>query len=141
MRKRKRYIHSGRYDPPRGVKLARKMKFEPTLETNSGIKVRSRYEKTCADYLFENKIVFQYEPLLLLGGRQFRPDFYLPEHNLFIEICGYNHMPFYRDRVAEKRRVYERHKLNVIFIRATSQGSFASYLRDELNRRSIPESN
>jgi len=134
MRYHKRYIRSGRYNPPKGVKLARKLKFEPTIATDSGVNVRSQYEKTCADYLFENKITFQYEPLLLLGGRQFRPDFYLPEHNLFIEICGYNHMPFYRDRVTEKQRVYRRQKLNVIFIRHSGRGSLIDKLKDELNR-------
>jgi hypothetical protein len=111
----------------------------PAIATASGVKVRSQYEKTCADYLSENKIAFQYEPLLLLGGRQFRPDFYLPEQNLFIEICGYNHMPFYRDRVAEKRRIYQRHKLNIIFMRATSQGSLIKQLEGELKRKSNPE--
>ena len=134
MRHHKKYIHSGRYNPPKGIKLTRKMKFEPTIETDSGVKVRSRYEKICADYLFGNKIVFQYEPLLLLGGRQFRPDFYLPGYNLFIEICGYNHMPFYRDRVAEKQGVYQRYKLNVIFIRAKTHGSLINQLKDELRR-------
>jgi len=56
--------------------------------TSSGIKVRSSYERTCADLLTANDVEFQYEPLMLIGGKQFRPDFYLPAQNLFIDYNG-----------------------------------------------------
>ncbi len=59
---------------------------------------------------------------MLLGGRQFRPDFFLPEYNLFLEICGFNHMPYYRSRVEQKRATYEKHKLNVVFIKCSTKG-------------------
>jgi hypothetical protein len=112
--------------------MARKMKFEPILPTESGIKVRSKYEQRCADYLYTCGITFQYEPLILLEGRKYRPDFYLPHYNLFIEICGYGHMPFYNDRIRQKKRVYEKEKINAIFILYNGRGSLEDILRDRL---------
>jgi hypothetical protein len=87
----------------------------PSVPT-SGRPVRSSFEKVCVAFFEEHSLRYQYEPLLLLSGRQFRPDFYLPDLGLFIEICGYVHMPFYRDRMEEKRRVYETQGLRVVFI-------------------------
>ncbi len=133
----KRLKKSGKHAPLRGIRLPRTRKFEAVIETKSGLKVRSKYEQRCADYLFANEITFQYEPLMLLGGRQFRPDFYLPQFNLFIEICGYNHMPFYRDRTKHKIDQYSRHGLKAIFIYYNGKGSPEALIKDELAKLGI----
>jgi hypothetical protein len=91
----RRFSKSGKHAPPRGERLKRQERNAPRYDTQAGVKVRSRLEQRCADVLTDAGIVFQYEPLLLLAGRQYRPDFFLPEFNLFLEICGYRHMPFY----------------------------------------------
>ena len=108
------------------------MKSEPAWPTTAGVKVRSHYEQTCADYLHNNRVRFQYEPLILLGGRQFRPDFYLPDFNLFLEICGYGHMPYYRGRITHKKQVYRRHQLHAVFINYNGRGSLTKLIRAEL---------
>jgi len=99
--------------------------------------VRSRYEKTTADFLYKNNIEFQYEPLILLAGKQYRPDFFLPRHNLFLEICGYNHMPFYTDRIGFKEQLYRKHSLNAIFIRYNGKGSLSAILRRSLGEHGV----
>ena len=132
MQQRRRLKRSPRFTPPRGTVLERHGLFEPKIATGSGVKVRSKYEKKCADFLFENKIEFQYEPLILLAGKQYRPDFYLPALNLFIEICGYNHMPFYVDRTSFKKQLYEKHNLKAIFIYFNGKGSLEEELRKSL---------
>jgi len=134
MHHKKRLKKTGLPLPTRGIRLVRKRRFEPTLETASGLKVRSSYEKRCADFLFERGISFQYEPLMLLGGRQFRPDFYLPDLNLFLEICGYEHMPHYRDRVAEKKAIYDASNLKSLFISYNGKGSLEEKLEAELGK-------
>lgn len=118
----------------RGVKLPRVRKFEASLKTTSGTKVRSSYEQVCADLLTQNRIGFQYEPLILIGGRQFRPDFYLPEQNLFVEICGYDHMPHYRDRTEFKKQLYAHNNLKAVFIHYGGDGSLADLLITEFAR-------
>ena len=65
---------------------------------------------------------------MLLGGRKFRPDFYLPEYNLFVEICGYNHQPYYRDRVKLKRNIYEKNGLKSVFINHDGRGGIEDKL-------------
>ncbi|PJA29786.1 MAG: hypothetical protein CO189_01490 [candidate division Zixibacteria bacterium CG_4_9_14_3_um_filter_46_8] len=137
MRTPKKRAKAGISTRPRGIKLPRKLKFEPTIETDSGVKVRSQYEKRCADFLFRNQIKFQYEPLMLLGGRKYRPDFFLPDHNLFLEICGYNHMPYYRDRTEQKRKIYERNSLNAIFIHYNGTGSIENIIKSELQKYGV----
>ena len=129
-----RFRKKGLYSRPRGTRLPRKQKFQAELATDSGVKVRSKYEKTCADFLHASGIEFQFEPLMLLKGRQFRPDFYLPEYNLFLEICGYGHMPYYRSRMRHKQRLYDELGLRSAFIHYDGKGSLEELIRCELKK-------
>src|SRR5437773_7984130 len=58
-------------------------------KTKTGIRVRSKIEKIIADFLFEKRIRFSYEPVVTVGGWRFRPDFYLPDHDVFYEHFGF----------------------------------------------------
>jgi DNA helicase IV len=137
MYNRKRIKKNGKCIPLRGARLERKKKFEPTIATASGVEVRSLYEKRCADFLFDNNIKFKYEPLILLDGKQYRPDFFLPDFNLFIEICGYGHMPYYNERLKLKERLYEKHNLQVLFIHYNGRGSLEKKIRESLEKHGI----
>ncbi len=112
----------------RGERSLRSKLAAPTVATKSGRPVRSRLEKCCAEFLSERGIRFVYEPLLLLSGKQYRPDFYLPDLSLFIEICGFTHMPFYRDRVELKQKVYAAQGLRCAFIVPRSEKSLKEQL-------------
>jgi len=137
MHKRKRLKKKGQPGQSRGIRLPRNRQFEPVIETGARIRVRSNYEKRCAEYLYQNNIEFLYEPLMLLSGRQFRPDFYLPEYDLFLEICGYNHMPYYRDRIILKRQIYDKHKMSAIFIDYDGKGSLEKLVRNKLEATGV----
>lgn len=102
----------------------------PDVETGANRKVRSQLEKVCVQYFERHGIAYIYEPLLLLAGRQYRPDFFLPDCDLFIEICGYTHMPFYVDRMEEKRRQYEKHGLRAEFLTARKQSEIVAQLNE-----------
>jgi len=136
---RKRLKKDGIHVIPSGLKLARRRKFEAVIPVG-GAKVRSNYEKKTAEYLDKNKIKYQYEPLILLDGRQYRPDFYLPEYNLFLEICGYGHMPFYSDRIAFKEEMYKKNRLKAVFIHYNGKGSLEELIKIELEKFGIPMS-
>jgi len=60
----------------------------PTLETKSGVRVRSRPEKLIADFLFEKGIPFEYEKVVLFCDWPFRPDFYLSKSGCYVEYLG-----------------------------------------------------
>lgn len=132
MSHRRNSLEPGIPGPTRGKKLPRQRKFETSVETRSGIRVRSQYERICADYFFDKGIRFQYEPLMLIGGKQFRPDFFLPEQNLFVEICGYGHMPHYRSRMRHKEESYGHSGLKVLFVEHDGKGSLEDKLEAAL---------
>ena len=134
MRRFPRLKKSSRFRTPRGLRIKRNQRFEPKLEaSNKTPKVRSSYEKKCVEFFEKNHISYQYESLLLIGGRKYRPDFFLPEYDTFLEICGYNHMPFYRDRTRHKKEIYRKYGLKVIFIMYNGKGSIEKLLEEELN--------
>lgn len=60
------------------------------IVTRKGDKVRSYGEKDIADYLFVNKIEYVYESAYKVdeNGTKYRPDFYLPKNNIYIEYYG-----------------------------------------------------
>ena len=63
-----------------------------TFLTRRGVAVRSGAEKTIADYFTDNYIVYEYEPVLMGGTNHekvMRPDFYLPEYNVYVEYWGW----------------------------------------------------
>ncbi|MFZ5980389.1 MAG: hypothetical protein ACOYVF_07125 [Candidatus Zixiibacteriota bacterium] len=133
MKKRPRLKKTGRPGPVRGVRLRRDKAFQPRLKTaDNSLLVRSRNEQQCVVYFTKKRIKFVYEPLLVIEGRQYRPDFYLPKFNIFLEICGYGHMPHYRERVAFKKQLYQKNGLRVLFIEYSGRGSLEKTLAQEL---------
>lgn len=57
-------------------------KFYTTL---NGTKVRSKSERDIADWLYRHNIPFVYEPKINISDFEFRPDFFIPTANLYIE--------------------------------------------------------
>lgn len=137
MQKRKRINKDGRPVPLRYRKQSKRKILEPHLESPKGIKVRSKLELKCIEIFDKYGIEFQYEPLMLLRGRQLRPDFYLPDYNLFFEICGLRHMPYYDEKYIGKEKVYENSKLDVIIIDADTVKSVELKLLKSLKERKI----
>jgi DNA helicase-4 len=57
-------------------------KFYTTL---NGERVKSKSEQFIADWLFRHSIPYTYEPSLNIKDFYFKPDFYIPDANLYIE--------------------------------------------------------
>ncbi len=129
---RKIFKKDGRRVPLRGVKRPSRGLPRPSVPASPGRNVRSKLESRVAAWLDSRKIAYQYEPLILLEGKQYRPDFFLPQFDLFLEICGFSHMPYYSDRVELKRRLYEKHGLKAVFIKYNGRGSLAKMLEEAL---------
>lgn len=98
----------------------------------SGIYVRSQAERTVCDFLYDNKIDFEYEPIRRYGeynivtgeiqGKILHPDFYIkgPTYfkgkllsDIYIEFWGMN-TDDYDDIKAYKLNVYKQHKSTLI---------------------------
>ena len=66
----------------RRLSLPRKGKYFTAL---NGVRVRSKSEQFIADWLFRHSIKFEYEPNVNFSDFDFRPDFFIPEANLYLE--------------------------------------------------------
>jgi len=88
----------------------------PRFPTLKGEKVRSLSEKYIADYLFTNRLEYQYEKAITLEGYTIRPDFYLPIYNIYIEFWGMlnGNNPQYWKSFEWKTDKYQRHKVKFI---------------------------
>lgn len=123
---------TGRPGLSAGVRYKRPKIKPPSVPAAGKLNVRSRYEKECVEYFEEQGIDYKYEPLIILAGKQYRPDFYLPGLDLFIEICGFTHMPYYTDRVEQKRQMYAHGGLKAVFIVHNGRGSIKDKLCEAL---------
>lgn len=66
----------------RKVSMPKNGKFYTSL---NGTKVRSKSEQYIADWLYRHNIKFEYEPSVNFKDFNFKPDFFVPEANLYIE--------------------------------------------------------
>ncbi len=90
-------------------------------ETEKGEEVKSKAEKSVADYLHENKIKYKYEETIKLGDNKIKYDFYLPKYDIYIEYWGLESLDNktgekYRERKAEKIGLYDEYNLKLISI-------------------------
>lgn len=61
------------------------LKYKKPYTSLNGIKVRSKSEQYIADWLYRHNIKFEYEPQVNFRDFDFKPDFYIPEANIYLE--------------------------------------------------------
>ncbi|MCY4600037.1 MAG: UvrD-helicase domain-containing protein [Acidobacteria bacterium] len=121
------------------------------LRTLTGIKVKSFEEVQVANFLSMNGVDFEYErpyeeQTATGQHRQYQPDFYLPDYNIYIEHFALNedgfpppYMPGYRDGVMWKRRVHLRNGTDLIetYSHQYARGVLHEELRNALLERGV----
>lgn len=123
--------------------------------TLKGEEVKSYGELEIANYLYKNGINYMYEnkykyDTTTLDYREYRPDFYLPEHDLYIEYFGVdrngNVAPYfngkgdktasqiYNESIDWKRKVHEDNKTTMIelFYYQNKEGQLIENLEKQL---------
>jgi len=84
------------------------------LRTTDEVAVQSQGEKRIGDWLAAKGIAYRYdERMVVAGGLRIRPDFYLPEFDLYIEYWGMD-TPEYVANMRHKRILYQREKKKLI---------------------------
>lgn len=125
-------------------------------KTINGISVKSYGEMDIANFLWQNQVVFEYErPYRFLTAtedyRQYQPDFYLPEYDVYIEYFGINRKgkvsdafsgkngkiasQAYSEGMRWKRRIHKEH--NTKLVECFAYEKFEDTLLDELSQRLI----
>jgi hypothetical protein len=83
-----------------------KVEDEKTIRTVDGTLVQSDGERRIAEWLAANTIAYRYDARLrLIEGFQVRPDFYLPEYDVYIEYWGMD-TPRYKAGMHLKQDLY-----------------------------------
>jgi len=83
-----------------------KVEDKKTLKTLKGTLVQSAGEKQVAEWLERNNIAYRYDGRLrIIEGFQIRPDFYLPERDVYIEYWGMD-TPRYKAGMYLKQDLY-----------------------------------
>ena len=88
--------------------FSRNVEAAKRLATTDGVAVQSKGEKRIGDWLAAQHIAYEYdERMVIAGGFQMRPDFYLPEFDIYIEYWGMD-TPEYVANMKKKRFFYQR---------------------------------
>ncbi len=113
--------------------------FEATIEeakrrrTEGGTAVQSVGEKRIAEFLEREGIAFVYdERFRIAEGEVVRPDFYLPEFDLYIEYFGMD-TPDYLARAEKKRILYQRAGKKLISLSFRDDARLIEILREKLS--------
>ena len=102
-----------------------------------GTMVRSKSEQFIADWLFRRSIKFIYEPEINIKDFPFRPDFYIPEADLYLE-----HVSNLSKNMHEKEKQFK--KGNVLFVKTyesqTKDSAYFSHILDDIIKNRITDS-
>ncbi len=100
-----------------------------------GTKVRSKSEQYIADWFYRHSIKYEYEPLLNIKDFSFRPDFYIPAANLYIE-----HVSDKSYSTVNKEEQF--HKGNFLLVktyeRMTEDSALFNHTLDSIVRNRLP---
>jgi len=121
-------------------KLLESRAFESTVEgakkliTTDGVAVQSRGEKKIANWLSAHQIAYLYdERYRIAGDTVIRPDFYLPEFDLYIEYWGMD-TPEYLENKRYKQFLYQRAAKKLISLSYRDFDSLEQLLEEKLSR-------
>ena len=104
------------------------------LRTTDGVAVQSRGEKRIGDWLARQAIAYVYDARIVVAGDlAIRPDFYLPEFDLYIEYWGMD-TPEYRANMEKKRFLYQRDKKKLLSLSFRDSDRLEDVLRLKLAR-------
>lgn len=123
--------------------------------TLAGEKVKSRAEKTIADYLFQNKIRYEYEKtskayFLIFSEKISKPDFYLNDYDVYVEYWGLLDVDDrkvrsrYTHEMRWKMAQYHKHKIKFISLYESNLENLDWIFRKkllELTGKSLPTAN
>lgn len=116
------------------VNFERNVEEAKRRRTTDGTAVQSMGEKRIAEWLAAQKIAYIYdERFRIAEGDLIRPDFYLPEFDIYIEYWGMD-TPEYNERHEHKLHLYQRASKKLISLSPHDLPSLESTLALKLSR-------
>ncbi len=112
-----------------------RVEVQKTISTADGTLVQSDGERRIADWLSEHAIAYRYDDRLrIIEGRQVRPDFYLPEYDVYIEYWGLDTLD-YKIGMLMKLQMYQHAGKRLISIYPKDKKNLDQVLRNKLFHR------
>jgi len=111
-----------------------KVELKKTITAKAGTLVQSDGEKRIANWLSENAIAYRYdERFRILNGHAIRPDFYLPEFDIYIEYWGMDTAD-YKIGMLKKQQLYQQEGKRLISIYPKDKPQLHRLLSQKLAR-------
>lgn len=113
---------------------------ERKYKTLEGERVYSRGELAIANYLHEHGIDYHYEPVRIIDGRKWVPDFHLWKDDIYIEFLGMAGDETYDRTTRVKMGYYHGAGYRVVYIYPSEINHLNNALQYKLNRLQQKES-
>lgn len=111
-----------------------KVELNKTIRAQDGTLVQSDGERMIADFLGANNIVYRYdERIRIVEGYAIRPDFYLPEYDVYVEYWGMDTID-YKIGMLKKQKLYQQQGKRLISLYASEKPRLTEVLREKLCR-------
>ena len=92
------------------------VEINKTIEARDGTVVQSEGERKIADWLTNHGLAYRYDAKFrIIGEFQIRPDFYLPELDVYIEYWGLD-SPQYKMSMYKKQMLYQQEGKKLISV-------------------------
>ncbi|MBI3986267.1 MAG: HEAT repeat domain-containing protein [Lentisphaerae bacterium] len=117
-----------------------RVEVSKTIPTTDGKLVQSGGEKAITEWLAAHGIAYRYDDRLrILEGRQVRPDFYLPELDVYIEYWGMDTLD-YQIGMLIKKQMYQHAGKRLISLYPKDLSCLDTLLKQKLALLARPES-
>ena len=111
------------------------VELNKTIQAANGTVVQSDGERIVAEELAALGIAFRYDNRFrIIKGYAIRPDFYLPEFDLYIEYWGMEDNTDYRIGMMEKQKLYQQAGKKLVSLYAHEKPRLREALREKLGQ-------
>ena len=108
------------------------MELNKTIVAKVGTLVQSHGERMLADWFSAHHIAYRYdERYRILSGHAVRPDFYLPELDVYVEYWGMDTAD-YKIGMLKKQQLYQQEGKRLISVYPTDKPRLDTLLRSKL---------
>jgi len=111
-----------------------KVELNKTIKAKDGTLVQSDGERRIANWLRLNGVVYRYdERIRIVEGYAIRPDFYLPEFDVYVEYWGMDTTD-YKIGMLKKQKLYQQEGKRLVSLHFTEKDHIETALADKLGR-------
>ncbi len=105
-----------------------------TIRTSDGVFVQSHGERIIAEWLAAHSIKYRYdERIRIIKGHAVRPDFYLPEFDVYIEYWGMDTID-YKIGMLTKQKLYQQESKRLISLYPEDKNNLDAALGNKLKK-------